>query len=107
LRRVKTSRGWEIHPPKITKLTDTHEPSNSGADDPPGLAVDRVLVSMISVAMTMMTRPVEIFLLFMMLFPFGVEISYWLLYLKIDPRLDSIRSDTRFSNMLGRAGLAQ
>ena len=31
----------------------------------------------------------------------------WLLYLKIDPRLDNLRADRRFANLLGRLGLAQ
>ena len=57
-------------------MVTSHEPSNCGADDAPGVAIDCVLVSVIRVAIATMTRAVEILLLFMILSPFWLRSHY-------------------------------
>jgi hypothetical protein len=65
-----------IGSPPVGITVTSHEPSNCGADDAPGVALDCVLVRVIRVAIATMTRAVEIVLLFMILSPFWLRSHY-------------------------------
>jgi hypothetical protein len=72
---VKVAKSTTGSPPVGITVT-SQEPSNSGKDDPPGVALDCVLVRVIRVAIAKITRAVEIRLLFMMFFPFRLRSHY-------------------------------